>query len=115
MTRSLRSVHAFWSGLNDVNFSPDSKYIVTGSNDNTVRIWDLQGNELQLFPGYKAAVTVAQFSSDGSYILSASKDHTARLMPVSVEDVLHKINVEKVRGIVFQLSEDDKQVYGIID
>jgi len=56
-----------------------------------------------------------QFSSDGSYILSASNDHTARLMPVSIEDVLHKINVEKVRGTVFQLSEDDKYVYGIVD
>jgi len=101
--------------INEINFSPDGKYIVTGSNDNTVRIWDLKGNELQLFPGHKAAVTKVQFSSDGSYILSASNDHTARLMPVSVKDILHKINVEKVRGTVFQLSEDDKHIYGIVD
>jgi len=101
--------------ITDANFSKDSKYIVTGSNDFTVRVWDLNGNELQMLTGHKAAITKAKFSADGKYILTASNDHTAMLMPWRVEDVLHKINVEKVRGEIWELSEEDKKLYGIID
>ncbi|HDY86959.1 MAG TPA: hypothetical protein ENH82_02455, partial [bacterium] len=100
--------------ITDANFSADSKYIVTGSNDFTVRVWDLEGNELQMLTGHKAAITKAKFSADGKYILTASNDHTAMLMPWRVEDVLRKVNVEKVRGEVWELSEEDKALYGIV-
>ena len=99
--------------INDANFSPDSKYIVSGSNDFTVRIWDLQGNEIQMFTGHKAKIQKCKFSSDGKYILSCSNDHTARLMPVSVGMVLDKINKEKVRGDVYQLTEEELKIFGI--
>jgi WD40 repeat protein len=29
-------------GINSVAFSPDEKYIVSGSDDNTVLLWDLK-------------------------------------------------------------------------
>ncbi|MBI4648568.1 MAG: hypothetical protein HY738_18785, partial [Bacteroidia bacterium] len=99
--------------INDANFSPDSKYIVSGSNDFSARIWDLEGKEIMLMPSHKAAINKVKFSSDGKYILSCSNDHTARLTPVSVEMVLDKINKEKVRGEVYELSEEEKEIYGI--
>ena len=101
--------------INSAEFSPDCKFIVTGSSDFTVRVWDMQGKELQVLPGHSATVMKVCFSNDGNYVLSASVDQTARLMPWRVEDVLHKINVEKVRGKVWELSEEDKKLYGIID
>ncbi|MBN4051939.1 hypothetical protein JYT53_00390 [Cytophagaceae bacterium AH-315-L13] len=101
--------------VNDGAFSPDGKHIITCSYDFTLRLWDLEGNELQVYSGHTAAVVRVQFSPDGKYILSASNDQTARLIPWRVEDVLDKINVEKVRGEVWELSEKDKEVYGILD
>jgi len=101
--------------INSANFSPDGKYMVTGSNDFTVRIWDMQGNQLQVLPNHTSAVMKVSFSNDGKYVLSASIDQTARLMPWRVEDVLYKINEEKVRGEVWELSEEDKRLYGVVE
>ncbi|MBI4645126.1 MAG: WD40 repeat domain-containing protein, partial [Bacteroidia bacterium] len=95
------------------DISPDGKYIVTCSYDCTIRLWDMEGNELQLYPGHSAAIVKVSFSPDGKYILSASNDQTARLMPVFVEDVLDKLNNEKVRSEVYVLSEEEKKIYGI--
>ena len=62
-----------------VAFSPDGKSILTGSNDNTVRLTDLQGNILQVFKRHEAAVTSVAFSPDGKNILTGSLDKTAIL------------------------------------
>jgi len=99
--------------IKDVNFSPDGQQIVSGSADKSVRLWNLQGEELMIYSGHSAKVDIAKFSPDGKYILSASDDQTARLIPVSIEQVLDKINKEKVRGEVYQLSDADKKAYGI--
>ncbi|MBK8555850.1 MAG: WD40 repeat domain-containing protein [Lewinellaceae bacterium] len=34
------------SSIRQVGFSPDGKYIISGSNDNTARVWDTAGKEL---------------------------------------------------------------------
>ena len=99
--------------INDAEFSHDEKNIITASNDNTVRVWDFDGNNVMTLTNHTSAVYKAKFSPDCKYILSASFDHTARLTPWRVEDVLQKINVDKVRGEVWKLGEKDKEVYGI--
>src|SRR5258708_6439131 len=60
-------------------FSPDGKYVLTGSFDKTARLWDANtGKELQQFLGHTNYVTSAVFSPDGKYVLTGSFDKTAR-------------------------------------
>ncbi|MBW8049253.1 MAG: hypothetical protein FVQ77_02710 [Cytophagales bacterium] len=101
--------------VNDAVFSPDGNYIATVSADNTAKIWDLTGKEIQVFRTHKAPIWRINFSPDGKYISTASVDNTACVMPVSVEDLIKKINIEKVRGNVWELSEDDKKIYRLIE
>jgi WD40 repeat protein len=67
------------SNIISVSFSPDGKRILTGSQDSTARLWDLQGNLLQLFKGHQGIVFSVTFSPDGKTILTGSLDKTARL------------------------------------
>ncbi|HYT91517.1 MAG TPA: protein kinase [Gemmataceae bacterium] len=63
-----------------VAFSADGRRAVSGSNDATVRLWDLAtGKELRRFEGHTDPVTSVALSADGRRALSASKDGTARL------------------------------------
>ena len=63
-----------------VSFSPDDRYVLTASNDTTLRLWEAQtGQEIHQLMGHSELVTVAAFSPDGKQILSGSADRTVRL------------------------------------
>lgn len=66
--------------VNSVAFSPDGKTIVSGSTDRTVRLWDLEGNQIdQPFQGHESSVNSVAFNPDGKTIVSGSGDPTIRL------------------------------------
>ncbi|MBR8839700.1 MAG: caspase family protein [Stigonema ocellatum SAG 48.90 = DSM 106950] len=69
--------------VNSVAFSPDGRYIVSGSDDKTLRLWDIHGNlRGQPFRGHESCVTCVAFSPDGQYIVSGSRDNTLRLWDI---------------------------------
>ncbi|MDZ8240473.1 MAG: hypothetical protein RMZ69_25535 [Nostoc sp. ChiQUE01a] len=66
-----------------VAFSPDRKFIVSGSSDSTVRLWDIQGNPIgQPWRGHEGHVNSVAFSPDGKFIVSGSCDRTIRLWDI---------------------------------
>ncbi|KIM23595.1 hypothetical protein M408DRAFT_77218, partial [Serendipita vermifera MAFF 305830] len=60
--------HTNW--VNSVDFSPDGRRIVSGSDDMTVRIWDAETGELVLgpFEGHTDRIRSVAFSPDGQYV-----------------------------------------------
>ena len=65
--------------VNNASFSPDGKTIVTASDDNTARVWDVSGKQLAQLKGHTSQVINASFSPDGKTIVTASDDKTARV------------------------------------
>ena len=64
-----------------VAFSPDSRFLVTASRDNTARVWKASTGELLLaLETHRGDVSSASFSLDGRFLLTVSmQDGTARV------------------------------------
>lgn len=63
--------------VNSVAFSPNGRYIVSGSYDRTLKVWDAaSGKEINSLSGHKKSISSCAFSPDGKQIVSASLDKT---------------------------------------
>ncbi|MEH2008420.1 serine/threonine-protein kinase [Nostoc sp.] len=82
---STLSGHA-WAVLT-VAFSPDGQILATGSDDNTIKFWEVNtGQLICTLVGHSWSVVALAFSADGETLLSASCDKTVKLWRVSTAE-----------------------------
>jgi eukaryotic-like serine/threonine-protein kinase len=66
--------------VNCVAYSPDGKYVLTGSGNGMARVWDAaNGRPVGKALEHNGAVQCVTFSADSKFVLTASMDKTARL------------------------------------
>ncbi|MDD4652396.1 MAG: TIR domain-containing protein [Methanothrix sp.] len=69
--------------VNSVAVSPDGKWAASGSDDDTVKVWDLKSGKCRkTLNGHKKRVTSVAITPDGGQILSGSDDETVRVWNV---------------------------------
>src|SRR5574341_184038 len=94
-----------------VAFSPDGKYMLTGSNDWTARLWDARtGQVVHVFSGHTSGVTSVAFSPDGKYVLTGSLDSIARLWETQTGKVVRTFVGHPVLIFSVDFSTDGKYV-----
>jgi WD40 repeat protein len=93
-----------FSAIDSIVFSPDGKTIASASDDNTIKLWNLQGQKPQTIEGYHVV-----FSPDGKTIASTSDDNTIRLWSVDGKPLQTlKGHQDVVNRLVF--SRDSKTI-----
>ncbi len=88
-------------GVRVATFSPDGRYVVTGSNDKTAALWDVSTGKLlhrfgrvDLWPDtYMPRVPEASlFSPDGSYVLQFDGGNAVKLEDAQTQQDLHTLD-----------------------
>ena len=88
------------SYVKSLAISCDNKYIVTGSSDKTIRVWDTEKRQqVAVLFGHKSWVTYVLITSDNKYIVSASDDKTVRVWNFIEQESVFEGHTSDVEGI----------------
>ena len=83
-----------------VAFSPRGRFIASGSKDNSLKLWNLDGRLIRNFNGHHHWVNSLAFSPDEKYLVSGAYDKTVRLWSLTGGEVImmrgHDSSVEGV-------------------
>lgn len=99
-----------------VAWSRDGNYIVSGSRDKTVIIWNATNGNIKFrLTGHTGAVTSVAFSPDGKYIVSGSIDKSARVWDTNNGELIktmanHKYPVLSVSWESYIVSNSDREL-----
>ena len=79
----LQTLEGHIDSVNIVVFSPDGELAASGSDDNTVRLWNTKTGESRgVLEGHWRSVRTVVFSPNGELIASGSDDDTVRLWDI---------------------------------
>jgi hypothetical protein len=80
---TLRTLRGHTSWVTSVAFSPDGRLLASGSDDQTLKLWDVETRqEVRTLRGHTDPVWSVAFSPDGRLLASGSGDNTVKLWDV---------------------------------
>jgi WD40 repeat protein len=111
-TRSGQRLHLLTGHQNTAEclaFSPDGRWLATGSHDRTIRIWDVSTGDVEhVMPTHQSKIRSLAFSPDGQTIASGDKEGRIAFTHVSTGRFLFERQVADgdVDSLAFSPSGD---------
>lgn len=99
------------SRVTSVAFSPDGRFALTGSWDNSARLWEVEtGKEIRMFQGHSSWISSVAFSPNERFILTGSYDKTARLWDVMTGSEVQRFEGHSASVLSVAFSPDGKTI-----
>ncbi len=96
--------------IQSVAYSPDVKQALTGSHDETAKIWDITtGKMIKKLKGRTRGIYSLAYSPDGKQALTGSSDGTARILDITAGNMIKELkgHAGAIWSVVY--SPDGKQ------
>ena len=97
-------------------YSPDNKYVLTSSSDNTAAVWNVSDGEcIYTLRGHNGTVNSANYSPDGKHIVTASADGSIKIW--RAEDGVEIASIKEHTDCVnyAEFSSDGKMIVSASD
>ena len=76
----IRTLNGHNQPVTSLTITPDGRFVISGSRDNTLQVWDLEaGKEELTLMGHSGAVLSITTTIDGQWVISGSVDQTIKV------------------------------------
>jgi len=97
--------------VTSVAVTPDGRRIVSGSEDNTVVVWDLEaGTLIHRLSGHRGRVTSVAVTPDGRHTVSGSLDNTVAVWDLEAGTLIHQLKGHQDRVNSVAVSPDGLRI-----
>lgn len=114
---ATRTFEGHTNSVEAVAVSNDGKQILSGSYDNTVKLWNIEnGDTIHTFQGHSEFVMSVAFSVKNDIVLSASADNTLKRWDIETGEVIDTFqeNVGKRIGWIYSVAFSPKQNHAFL-
>ncbi|MDZ8067685.1 MAG: WD40 repeat domain-containing protein [Nostoc sp. DedQUE08] len=107
----LRTLTGHSSSVDAITVTSNGKYIISGSNDKTLKVWDLEiGKEISSFTGHTDKINTIVVTPDDKLLISGSNDKTIKIWDLETGTELYTLigHTDSVQAVA--LTPNGKQV-----
>ncbi|NEO93353.1 MAG: WD40 repeat domain-containing protein [Moorea sp. SIO3G5] len=110
----LSTLSGHGDSVNAVAVTPDGTMVISGSSDNTVKVWNLNtGAEVLTLKGHSARVHAVAVTPDGTRVISGASDHTVRVWSLATGKEIQRFNGHSHPVVAVAVTPNGKEVVSV--